>query len=111
MSAFRDHFLDKYFAYRRRYVAEVVRIAPQRGSLAVLAEIARLGFMIAGNGLCAVILWALTAGAAARTGDALLWPVVFGLCALVPTLFVVLAAVGVCAAVGDRRRVRSATIR
>ncbi len=111
MSAFRDHFLDKYFAYRRRYVAHIERVAPQRGSLAVLSEIARLAFMIAGNLLCAIILWALAAGAVARTGGFGLWPVVFGLCALAPTLFIVLSAAGLCAALGDRRRVRSATTR
>ncbi|MBC5822817.1 MAG: hypothetical protein GIX01_12705 [Candidatus Eremiobacteraeota bacterium] len=109
MSAFRDHFWDKYFSYRRQYVAHVVRVAPQRGSLAFLSEIARLGFMVAGNLLCAVILWALTAGAAGRTGGFGLWPVVFGLCALVPTLFVALATGGLCAAVADRRRVQSTT--
>lgn len=111
MSGFRDHFLEKYFAYRRLYVAHIVREAPRRGSLAVLSEIARLGFMIAGNVLCALILWALTLGAAARAGGFGLWPVVFGLCALVPTLFVALAAAGLWNAVRDRGRVRAQTLR
>ncbi len=111
MSGFREHFLDKYFSYRRRYVAHIVREAPRRGSLAVLSEIARLAFMIAGNLLCALILWALTAGAAARAGGFGVWPVIFGSCALVPTVFVVLAAAGLSNAVRDRSRVRALTLR
>jgi len=106
VSGFKQHFLDKYFAYRRRYVDYIAREAPERAQLAVLSEIARLGFMIAGNVLCAAIFWVLTAGAAARTGGLGLWPVVFGLLALVPTAFAALAVRGVLSAVADRGRVR-----
>ncbi len=106
MSGFKEHFLDKYFAYRRRYVDYIAREAPERAHLAVLSEIARLGFMIAGNALCAAIFWALTAGAAGRAGGSGLWPAVFGLLALVPTAFGLLAARGLAAAVADRGRVR-----
>ncbi len=53
VSGFRDHFIDKYFGYRRRYVDYIVAEAPQRANLANLSELARLGFMIAGTVLCA----------------------------------------------------------
>jgi hypothetical protein len=108
VSGFREHFLDKYFAYRRRYVDYIVREAPERAQLAVLSEIARLAFMIAGNVLCAVIFWVLTAGALARPGGAGVWPAVFALLALVPSLFALLALRGLAEAVADRRRVRRA---
>ncbi len=106
MSGFRDHFLDKYFGYRRGYVDYIAREAPARAGLAVLSEIARLAFAIAGNVLCAAILWALTAGAFSRAGGVGLWPVVFALLALLPTAFALLALRGLVSAAGDRRRVR-----
>jgi hypothetical protein len=105
VSGFKEHFLDKYFAYRRRYVDYIAREAPDRAHLAVLSEIARLGFMIAGNVLCAAILWVLTAGAASRPGSAP-WAALFGLLALMPTAFAALAVRGAAAAVADRGRVR-----
>jgi hypothetical protein len=108
VSGFRDHFLDKYFAYRRRYVDYIAREAPGRAQLAVLSEIARLAFMIAGNLLCAAIFWVLTAGAAGRAGGFGTWPAVFGCLALLPTGFALLAARGLANAVADRRRVRAA---
>lgn len=110
MSAFREHFLDKYFAYRRRYVDHILREAPQRAALAVAAEIARLGFQAIGSALCALIFWLLTAGAAVRT-NAAMWVVVFALCALVPTVFLVLSLGGIVAALRDRRRVKERTSR
>jgi hypothetical protein len=105
VSGFRDHFLDKYFAYRRRYVDYIVQEAPDRAQLAVFSEIARLGFMIAGNVLCAAIFWVLTVSAFERAGGISLWPVVFTLLALLPTSFALLALRGLAAAAGDRRRV------
>lgn len=108
MSAFREHFLDKYFAYRRRYVDHIVREAPERASLAVASEVARLGFQVAGCALCALIFWLLTAGAAAR-GSAPTLFVVFALCALVPTLLLLLSLGGIAAAVRDRGRVKERT--
>ena len=108
MSGFREHFLDKYFAYRRRYVDYIAREAPERAQLAVLSEIARLAFMIAGNLLCAAIFWVLTAGATARAGGFATWPFVFACLALLPTAFALLAARGLATAVADRRRVRAA---
>ncbi|MDQ2909174.1 MAG: hypothetical protein M3R44_07480 [Candidatus Eremiobacteraeota bacterium] len=109
MSALRQHVLDKYFGYRRLYVAHIERAAPQRGSLAVLSEIARLAFMIVGNALCALIFWVLTVSAAARAGGFGPWPVVFGICALLPTLFAVLSLTGLANAVRDRGRVVAST--
>ena len=105
MSAFSDHFLDKYFGYRKRYVDYILQEAPARASLAVASEVARLGFSIAGNALCAGIFWLLTVGAAQREGLAV-WPVVFGLLALVPTAFAGLSLRGLLAAVADGRRIR-----
>ncbi len=106
MSGFRDHFIDKYFGYRRRYVDYIVAEAPHRAGLANLSELARLGFMIAGNVLCAAIFWLLVAGAAAR-GNGPVWPVVFSLLALLPTSFAVLALRGIVRAAADRKRVRA----
>jgi len=102
MLAFREHFLDKYFGYRRRYVEAVSAIAPNRRSLAVAAEIARLAFSIFGSGLCAAILWLLFAGALQRAGAGV-WPVVFGALALLATAFAVLGLRAVAAALADRR--------
>ncbi len=105
VSPLRQHFFDKYFGYRRRYVAHIEREAPRRGSLAVLSEIARLAFMIVGNALCALIFWVLTANAVARAGGFGPWPIVFGICALLPTVFVALSLGGLSEAVHDRGRV------
>ncbi len=105
MSGFKDHFLDKYFDYRRRYVDYIVAEAPARGRLANLSEIARLAFMIAGNLLCAAIFWLLVAGALGRSGGSGIWPAVFGLLALVPTAFALLAFAGIGRAFADRGRV------
>jgi hypothetical protein len=105
VSGFKEHFLDKYFAYRRRYVDYIAREAPARAGLAVLSEIARLAFSVAGNLLCATIFWVLAAGAVARAGGFGVWPVVFGLLALVPTAFACLALGGIVTAVRDRARI------
>jgi ABC-type transport system involved in cytochrome bd biosynthesis fused ATPase/permease subunit len=106
VSGFRDHFIDKYFGYRRRYVDHIVAEAPARARLANLSEIARLGFMIAGNVLCAAIFWLLVAGAFGRTGGIGAWVVVFALLALVPTTFALLALAGIARAFADRSRVQ-----
>lgn len=103
MSGFRDHFLDKYFAYRRRYVDHIAREAPHRGTLAVASEIARLGFVAVGSALCGAIFWLLTAAAAARGAWALL--VTFAACALCATAFGILAARGIAVAARDRERI------
>ena len=103
----REHVLDKYFAYRRRYVDHIVREAPNRASLAVLSEMARLGFQIAGTFLIAAIFWLLTAGAVTRANGVGVWPVVFALCAFVPTLFLALSLAGLVAAARDLDRVRA----
>ncbi len=59
-----------------------------------MSEIARLGFMIAGCALCALVFWLLTAGAVTRAGGLGIWPTLFGACALVPTLMGALALGG-----------------
>jgi hypothetical protein len=102
MSAFQEHFLDKYFGYRRRYVAAVAAIAPERRSLAVASELARLGFSLAGNALCAAILWLLFWGAVERSGALAVLPVVFALLALLPTVFGLLALRSIFSALADR---------
>jgi hypothetical protein len=111
VSAFSEHFIDKYFAYRRRYVDYIRREAPARASLAVLSEIARLGFMITGNAFCALILGALCAGAAERPGGAGLWPALFGALTLVPAAFALLALRGLRDAVADRARTGNSGVR
>ena len=111
MSGFTEHFLDKYFDYRRRYVDYIAREAPERAVLANLSEIARLGFMISGNVLCAAILWLLVAGAANRGSGARVWIAVFAALALLPTAFAALASRGLVRAVRDRRAVQERTRR
>ena len=108
-SAFREHFLDKYFAYRRRYVDYILAEAPNRAKLAVLSELARLTFSALGSALCALLLWFLAAGALARGGGGAAWGVLFGACALAATWFVCLALGGIVAAARDRRRVEERT--
>jgi F0F1-type ATP synthase membrane subunit a len=105
MLAIREHFLDKYFGYRRRYVDAVAALAPNRRPLAVASEIARLAFSIFGNVLCAAILWFLFAGAVGRTGGIGTWPVVFGILALLPTIFGLLAMRSFGLALADRKTV------
>ncbi len=104
MSALVEQVFEKYFGYRRRYVEHILREAPQRAVLAVLSEAARLGFMIAGNALCALILWALAFGAYAQRAP-IGWAVLFSMLALLPTTFALLAAAGFGRALGDRARV------
>jgi hypothetical protein len=109
VSAFREHFLDKYFGYRRRYVEAIAAIAPERRSLAVASELARLAFSIFGNVLCAAILWLGFAGALARAGGFAVWPAVFVFLAALPTVFGLLALRGFAAALADRHLPRSGT--
>jgi len=106
VSAFADHFLDKYFAYRRRYVDYILQEAPARAQLAVASEVARLTFSIGASGLCAAIFWLLSAGAVERAGGLGLWPAVFVVLALVPTAFAALSLRGLFAALADRGRIR-----
>jgi len=100
---FKEHFIEKYFAYRRRYVDHIAREAPQRASLANLSELARLSFMVAGNVLCALILWALALGAASHDGGFAFRPLAFDVLALIPTGFAAMAAAGFAVALGARR--------
>lgn len=103
MSSFNEHFLEKYFGYRRRYVEHIRSVAPDRGRVAVVSEIARLAFVVFGSSLCALILGFLTGGAIGRSGALSLWPVVFGACALGATLFALLGLRGIWQAFRDAR--------
>jgi len=92
MSAFREHFLDKYFGYRRRYVGAVAELAPNRRRLAVASEIARLGFSFAGCALVAFIMGIVFVGSFGRAS----WVLVatFGLTVLLPLVFIGFIVVG-----------------
>jgi len=101
MRGFKEHFLDKYFAYRSRYVAHVRAVAPERAKNATASEVARLSFTLVTTLLCGAILCLLTIGAFGRQGLAL-WPVVFGALTLLCAAFCVLTAAGIGAALSDR---------
>ncbi len=100
-------YLDRTFGYRRLYVDAIVERAPRRARLAVAAEVARLGFVIFGCALVALVGWALTAGAAARPG-ASGWTLVFGACSLIVTLLGLRATAAALTAVRDMRRITEA---
>ena len=108
MPGFKEHFLDKYFDYRRRYVDYILAEAPARARLANVSELARLGFMLAGNALCAAICWLLVVGAVGRANGAAVWPIAFLALAALPTAFAALTLRGIVRAVADRRRVEEA---
>jgi hypothetical protein len=99
-----SHF-DRYFGYRRLYVDAILERAPRRAVLAVVSELARLGFAVTSCALIAAIAWALTAGAFGRARGAL-WGVVFAIAALGVTLLGLRAFVGVVQAASDMGRVR-----
>jgi hypothetical protein len=101
----REHVVEKYFCYRRRYVNYIVREAPQRARLAVLAEIARLAFVAAGSALCALILWTLTLGALNLRQGPSAWSVPFALLALLASAATLGALAGIVDALRDRSRV------
>lgn len=91
MSALREHFFEKYFAYRARYVARVGECAPHRTRWAVASEVARLSFVFLACGVCALVLW-LPAASAFEKGSG--WTVVFVACAVPASLFAVAALFG-----------------
>ncbi len=101
----REHLIDKYFAYRRRYVDFFIAEAPQRALLAVLSEAARLSFVAAASALCAAILWTLTVGALVLPSHPSRWTLVFAALAVVASLATALALGGALAALRDRTRV------
>ncbi|MGP6158000.1 MAG: hypothetical protein ACLPYS_10950 [Vulcanimicrobiaceae bacterium] len=105
MSAFKEHFVDKYLGYRRGYVDYILAAAPKRAPLAVLSELVRLAFVIVTSGLCAAIFWLLTVGAYQRGGGPSVSFFAFVLCALAASSFVVLAFRGMLQAARDRQRV------
>ncbi len=100
-----EHFVDKYFGYRRSYVDLILRAAPKRAPLAVISELVRLAFVIVTSALCAAIFWLLTASAYQRSGGAGGLFFAFLLSALLASSFVLLALRGIVNAARDRRRV------
>ena len=92
MSAFREHFLDKYFGYRRRYVRAVAELAPNRRSLAVASEIARLSFSCAGCALVVFIMGIVFLGSLGHAS----WLLVatFAASVLLPLVFIGFILVG-----------------
>lgn len=101
----REHFIDKYFRYRRRYVDHMVREAPHRAVLAVDAEVVRLTSLGCFSALCAVLMWLLTAAAFARSSPA--WSAFAIALAIGATAIAIAAAAGILDALRDLRRVRS----
>ncbi len=101
---FSEHFLNKYFAYRQRYVDYIRAEAPEREGLAVLSEILRLTFVAAGSGFCALLFWLLTAAALGRGPTTAVWLAAFGACALLSTWFALLALGGLVRALRERGR-------
>jgi hypothetical protein len=91
MSGFKEHFLDKYFAYRAKYVEHVREQAPNRARWAMASEIARLGFVFLGSGFCAATFGLLTAGAWERGSP---WAPAFALCAATSGWFAAAALIG-----------------
>ena len=101
----REHLIEKYFRYRRRYVDHIVSEAPERALLAVLSEVARLAFVATGSALCALILWLLTVGALTRPAGWSAWSIPFAALAILATLAVLGALGGIVTALRDRPRV------
>ena len=102
MSGFREHFLDKYFAYRRQYVAAIAERAPQRVRLAITSEVARLAFVVCGSAFFAFIFGLLTIGAFGV--DGLGWrEVLFGACTAAAAAFCLLSLRGVVDALAAAR--------
>jgi hypothetical protein len=81
----------------------ILGCAPNRGVLANLSEVVRLGFTLTGSLLIAAILWFLTVLSASR---APLGTVVYALMALAATAAAAGAVAGIVTALRDRRRVQ-----
>ncbi|MEO6990550.1 MAG: hypothetical protein ABI346_00010 [Candidatus Baltobacteraceae bacterium] len=105
MGGFREHLIDRYFGFRERYVAAVAERAPASLRMAIVAEIARLGFLLAGCGLICAVFAVLAWGALQREGVTL-WPSVFVLCALVAGLASSLSVRGLAVAARRLRALR-----
>ena len=100
---FSEHFLNKYFAYRERYVEYIRGEAPEREALAVLSEILRLTFVATASGFCALLFWLLTVAAFGRGTQAAVWFVACCACALCATWFTLLALRGLVRGFRERR--------
>ena len=105
MSGIRKHFVERYFRYRRRYVAAIAQRAPHRLRLAIASEILRLGFVVVGSGFIGFIFAILAYGAFTRDGAAL-GPLVFVVCSGLALGAAALAAADLPAACADLRRPR-----
>jgi hypothetical protein len=103
----REHLVEKYFRYRRRYVDHILNEAPQRALLAVVSEVARLAFVATGSTLCALILWFLTLGALTKPSGWSAWSIPFAALAAFATLAAAGALRGALTALFDRPRVAS----
>ncbi|MGH7707154.1 MAG: hypothetical protein ACREM8_08125 [Vulcanimicrobiaceae bacterium] len=103
MNAWREHFLDRYFAYRDRYVEAVRAREPARTRLAIAAETVRLSFVLFGCSLCALILWIPAAGAFAR-GSIGAGAVLTGACAAAASVLAIRTAAGLVRALGALRK-------
>ena len=68
--------LERTWGYRRRYVDAIIDRAPNRAVLAVYSEFMRLGFVVTGCALVALIFALLAGGAASR--GALGWAIAGG---------------------------------
>jgi hypothetical protein len=105
MTGFREHFLEKYFGYRRQYVAAIEQRAPRGVRLAISSEIARLAFVIFGAALCALIFWLLTVAAFGLDGFG--WRgITFAVCAVSATALGFLAFRGMLEAIAAARSMR-----
>jgi hypothetical protein len=91
MSGFKEHFLDKYFAYRAKYVASIRECAPHRVRWAIASEVARLGFAFVSSGFCALVFGLLGVGAFGRHSA---WALGFAACAAVGGGFAAAALYG-----------------
>lgn len=93
-----------HLGYRRLYVDHIVREAPHRAVLAVDAELVRLVSLGCFSGLCAVLMWILTAATFVRSSSA--WVAFAAVLAVGATLLALTAALGIVAALRDLPRVR-----
>ncbi|MBC5809416.1 MAG: hypothetical protein GIW95_00945 [Candidatus Eremiobacteraeota bacterium] len=102
----REHFFQKYFAYRRRYVEHIEREAPHRAHLAASSEVARLLFLAVASLLNALILWLLFLGTLANGISG--WALFSGLAAAVMTVSAIAGLAGARDAWRERCRLAAA---
>ena len=98
--------LERTWGYRRRYVDAILDRAPNRAVLAVYSEFMRLGFVVTGCALVALIFALLAGGAASR--GALGWAIAGGTGATLSGVCAILALWSIGRAYADLPRVRAA---